>query len=843
MKLILALAAALSVVQTESAAQLAQFSVEHNVPGKSGSSDPGDDFSFHQFHLIDPNLRSEFLKRIKTSLSERRVLDASQDVALAVAFCRPPYAWGIVGVSGSQLTESNPESYIFYAESLQGRWLTTLEYEEQFRVLICNLPEDIMGKRLKRYLCEAASFGDDPPLLGLPWSVGVSWRLTGGPHSNGNGNRPWSSLDFNIAPGQSGTVRAARDGVAFLPCPNFVRIDHGDGWQTGYYHLTSIAVVNGQVVNVGQTLGLTSTEAGCDGSANGPHVHFSLRLNNVHQEMEGKNIGGWIVHEGANEYEGYMTKNGITRYVGDYIENDGMVSPPFFWSSRYSGTPSGEDTSWAVAIGPGNSVYVTGGSQATSSFDLTTVKYNSSGSLEWVRNHNGPGNGYDIGWDVAVDEAGNAYVCGDGVGAASGLDFVTIKYNSTGEQQWVRRYDGPSNRNDYGYDVVLDNSNNVIVTGWSQGASTDLDFATIKYDDTGVEQWRARYDGPASMDDRTWDVKVDPSANVFVAGSSVGIGSNSDATLVKYSQAGVQQWVARYDGPVSGFDLAYGLAVDRMGNSYITGYSDGGFSNGPDCITIKYSPSGVRQWAALYNGPTSSADWGFSVTVDDNGNVFVAGASQGDYLILKYNASGSLQWAERYDGPGNGDDVAWDVVADRLGNVYVTGASWSGSSTDYAVIKYSTAGVRQWVSRYDGTGNGRDFSFDMAIDNVNNICVTGFSEGSTTSTDFATVKYLQSGITSVRQTREIPTSFLLRQNYPNPFNPTTTIEFALPKSSRATLKVFDLLGREVATVVDENLPVGVHKAEWNAGGFSSGVYLYRLQAGDFVETKKLLLLR
>jgi hypothetical protein len=88
-----------------------------------------------------------------------------------------------------------------------------------------------------------------------------------------------------------------------------------------------------------------------------------------------------------------------------------------------------------------------------------------------------------------------------------------------------------------------------------------------------------------------------------------------------------------------------------------------------------------------------------------------------------------------------------------------------------------------------------------------------------------------------------PKNFSLSQNYPNPFNPGTTIEFALPKSTRATLRVFDLLGREVATLVDENLAVGVHRMEWNAGGVSSGVYLYRLHAGDFVQTRKLLLLR
>ncbi len=97
-------------------------------------------------------------------------------------------------------------------------------------------------------------------------------------------------------------------------------------------------------------------------------------------------------------------------------------------------------------------------------------------------------------------------------------------------------------------------------------------------------------------------------------------------------------------------------------------------------------------------------------------------------------------------------------------------------------------------------------------------------------------------LTSVADSR-VPTTFSLAQNYPNPFNPTTTIEFALPKSVRATLKVFDLLGREVATLVDENLAAGVHKAEWKAEGLASAVYLYRLHSGEFVQTLRLVLIR
>jgi hypothetical protein len=90
---------------------------------------------------------------------------------------------------------------------------------------------------------------------------------------------------------------------------------------------------------------------------------------------------------------------------------------------------------------------------------------------------------------------------------------------------------------------------------------------------------------------------------------------------------------------------------------------------------------------------------------------------------------------------------------------------------------------------------------------------------------------------------DLPRNFTLGQNYPNPFNPATTILFGLPSKSFVLLKVFDGLGREVATLVSEELSAGSYARQWNADGLASGVYFYRLQAGSFIETKKLILLR
>ncbi|MGC8654791.1 MAG: T9SS type A sorting domain-containing protein, partial [Candidatus Kryptoniota bacterium] len=89
----------------------------------------------------------------------------------------------------------------------------------------------------------------------------------------------------------------------------------------------------------------------------------------------------------------------------------------------------------------------------------------------------------------------------------------------------------------------------------------------------------------------------------------------------------------------------------------------------------------------------------------------------------------------------------------------------------------------------------------------------------------------------------LPQDFQLEQNYPNPFNPATNISFSIPSKSFVSLKVFDALGREVATLLSEELPPGMYSQQWNAQGFPSGVYFYRLQAGSFTDTKKLILIK
>ncbi len=112
---------------------------------------------------------------------------------------------------------------------------------------------------------------------------------------------------------------------------------------------------------------------------------------------------------------------------------------------------------------------------------------------------------------------------------------------------------------------------------------------------------------------------------------------------------------------------------------------------------------------------------------------------------------------------------------------------------------------------------------------------------STYSKDTVDITFNMVGI--VQKGKDIPKFYILGNNYPNPFNPTTKISFGLPRASNTKLIIYDILGKEVATLINEELKAGNYNIEWNAGNYSSGIYFYRLESGDFVQTKKMLLIK
>ena len=318
------------------------------------------------------------------------------------------------------------------------------------------------------------------------------------------------------------------------------------------------------------------------------------------------------------------------------------------WVALYDGLANDNDRAECLAVDVDGNVYVTGKSLGSSTdYDYATIKYNSDGVEQWVTRYDGPTNFYDIASSIALDGAGNVYVTGysDGGSSATRLDYATIKYNNDGVEQWVARYDGPINSDDLAYSIALDGAGNVYVTGRSMGNSANYDYATLKYSNDGVEQWIARYDGPTNSYDHASSIALDGAGNVYVTGRSMGNSTNDDYTTIKYSNDGVEQWVVRYDGQENGCDIANSIALDGNGNAYVTGISMG-IGTRYDYATIKYNSDGAEQWVARYDGPSNSYDLASSIALDGAGNVYVTGESEHDYATIKYSQETGIEETE-----------------------------------------------------------------------------------------------------------------------------------------------------------------------------------------------------
>jgi hypothetical protein len=484
-----------------------------------------------------------------------------------------------------------------------------------------------------------------------------------------------------------------------------------------------------------------------------------------------------------------------------------IFCPAQIWVARYNGPGNDSDEASAITVDEAGNVYVTGSSHGSGTGrDYATVKYDSAGVEQWVARYNGPGDGYDWASAIAVDGAGNIYVTGSSYGSTTSCDYATVKYDSAGVEQWVARYDGPGNSIDYADAITLDGAGNVYVAGGSIGTGGYYDYATVKYNSAGVEQWVARYNGPGNVSDEAFAIACDAAGNVYATGWSAGSGTGADYATVKYDALGVEQWVVRYNGPGNDLDIATAIAIDSTGNIYVTGgsYGSGTWS---DYATINYDSMGVEQLVVRYNGPGNDYDRALAITLDATGNIYVTGGSYGsgtwnDYATVKYDSAGVEQWVARYNGPGDNYDVASAIALDWVGNVYTTGYSYgSGTWSDYATVKYNSAGVEQWVARYDGPGNGDDRACAIAIDGTGNACVTGYSAGLGTEFDFATMRYspvsIEENRFTVKEVNEIVTTIFSGSLH-------------LPEDKKC--KVFDIAGR---IVEPDKIQPGIYFVEVN----------------------------
>ena len=365
------------------------------------------------------------------------------------------------------------------------------------------------------------------------------------------------------------------------------------------------------------------------------------------------------------------------------------------WTSRYDGPGNGSDEAYALAVSPdGTRVYVAGGSYATSQ-NYTVIAYDATSGAElWVaRGVEG------AAWNVVVSADGmRVYLSGSG--------FGTEAYDaSSGARIWSRRYQPAGSLSDVNFANALGLSPDgarVFVAGYIDSIASWYDYASVAYDSTtGAKIWARRYDGPGDEYASGEALAVSPDgARVYVTGTS-GYVPGDWVTIAYDASTGAKIWLRRYDGPDHLNDWAGDVAVRPDGSMvYVTGLTEG-TTTGADIGTIAYdAATGAKVWLRHYDGRAHMGDSARRLVVSPDGSrVYVAGYSQGagtyaDYATLAYEASaGTTVWTRLYDGPGHNEDYVDGLAVSPDGtSVFVTGGSFGdGTQEDYATLAYSAS--------------------------------------------------------------------------------------------------------------------------------------------------------
>jgi hypothetical protein len=275
-----------------------------------------------------------------------------------------------------------------------------------------------------------------------------------------------------------------------------------------------------------------------------------------------------------------------------------------------------------------NNIYVCGYGGIVNDEDIILLQYDFEGNLLWDTTYSGTGNGSDITASMCFDASENIIICGS-TGESGGYAYtniVTLAYNSEGNLLWENEYQGPSASIDIGTGICSDQEGNVYAIGTSEkmvSGQPETDYAVIKYNENGIEQWVTRYDGGYGND---WPVKCifSETENLFVTGWSISENDTKSAATVKLDTEGNKIWDSRYDGLGYYFNNAYDIIEHSTGYILIAGIVQvDEFNN--EWILHVIDPEGTEITNSRFSGDNKSIDTPFRIIEDSEKNIYMSG--------------------------------------------------------------------------------------------------------------------------------------------------------------------------------------------------------------------------
>jgi hypothetical protein len=473
----------------------------------------------------------------------------------------------------------------------------------------------------------------------------------------------------------------------------------------------------------------------------------------------------------------------------------------------------------------------------------------------WSSLGTGSQNGVSGGSVLALAVVGNEVVVGGSFTSAGGVSANYVARFNTQTNTWSSLGTGSSNGVSNTV-LALAVVGNEVVVGGSFTSAGGVSANYVARFNTQTNTWSSLGTGSSNGVNELVNALAVVGNEVVVGGSFTSAGGVSANRVARFNTQ-TNTWSSLGTGSsngVSGGDFPYVYALAVSGNEVVVG---GRFTSagGVSANYVARFNTQTNTWSTLGTGSSngvSGGDFPYVYALAVSGNEVVVGGSFGSAggvsanNVARFNTQTNT-WSSLGTGSSNGvsgGDFPYVYALAVSGNEVVVGGNFTsaGGVSANRVARFNTQ-TNTWSSLGTGSSNGVN-NYVRALAVVGNEVFVGgvFTEAGGVSAN--RVARWNSGTSRVEQlSPTAPKTFLLEQNYPNPFNPSTTIRYQLPVASEVKLEVYDVLGKKIATLVNERQSAGAYQVVWNASGLSSGTYFYRLQAGTFVETKKMIMVK
>jgi len=531
--------------------------------------------------------------------------------------------------------------------------------------------------------------------------------------------------------------------------------------------------------------------------------------------------------------------------------------------------------------------------------DWLIVKIDAGGSIQWLRTINRAA--YDYACSIVQTNDGGFAISGiSATGGVFSSDMLIVKLNSAGNFQWSKTYGG--SHDEPAYCIIQTTDRGLAIAGYSNSFGPYNVFNIIKTDSAGNIQWN-RLIGESGTGSHIYSMIQISDGSFVLAGEFTPTGTgNYDMYVVKLSSSGAIQWTRTVVG--TGYDMANSIIQTTDGGFVLGGYTNSYGAGGNDMYIVKLNSSGSLLWSKTVGGTgdeqaislINSADGGFTAA----GYTTSFGNGGKDIFVVKFDPSGNT--CGNTTAPSSSSGTSGTATSPTFTVVIqnpavTTPAQMLGSGGILTTICSTVPPLPpSLISPPNGSNNqpstvrfmwyksinaltyrlqvAQDSSFLELVVNdstltdstivVTNLTTNRYywwrvnAKNSFGTSPHSNIWKFGTFLVGLNQlSSEIPKVFDLCNNYPNPFNPSTKIRFEIPLSpdclgsrgvseGRGVLTqiiIYDVLGREISTLVNEQLKPGTYEVDWDGSGFTSGVYFYKLTADNYTETKKMLMIK